>query len=88
MAQGKKAAAPAATTEGKMMMPVSPAVLPGEEKLSARERVERDMLMPPRRKKAAALQAASDESAEAKNESSPAEDAADAPSAPRVVRRR
>ncbi|RYU77927.1 hypothetical protein [Hymenobacter persicinus] len=35
--------------------------LPGEEKLSARERAERDFLMPVRRKQAAALRAAQDE---------------------------
>jgi hypothetical protein len=37
---------------GHFTVPVTPA-LPGEEKLSARERVERDLLMPVRRKQAA-----------------------------------
>ena len=51
LAQGKK------TNEipksaGHFTVPVTPA-LPGEEKLSARERVERDLLMPVRRKQAA-----------------------------------
>ena len=51
LAQGKK------TTEiskssGHFTVPITPA-LPGEEKLSARERVERDLLMPVRRKQAA-----------------------------------
>ncbi|WP_156126412.1 hypothetical protein [Hymenobacter sp. DG25B] len=50
-AQGKKKAAPAPPIDhdGKVAVPVKPA-LPGEEKLSARERVERDFLMPVRRK--------------------------------------
>lgn len=50
-AQGKKKAAPAPAIDhdGKVAVPVKPA-LPGEEKLSARERVERDFLMPVRRK--------------------------------------
>jgi hypothetical protein len=50
-AQGKKKAAPAPVIDhdGKVAVPVKPA-LPGEEKLSARERVERDFLMPVRRK--------------------------------------
>lgn len=43
----------------------SPTALPGEEKLSARERAERDFLMPVRRKQAEALKAAAQQEAEA-----------------------
>ncbi|UPL48289.1 hypothetical protein [Hymenobacter sublimis] len=39
----------------------TPTQLPGEEKLSARERAERDFLMPVRRKQAATLRAAAEE---------------------------
>ncbi|WP_303310416.1 hypothetical protein [Hymenobacter sp. BT730] len=54
-AQGKKKVAPAPVIDhdGKVAVPVKPA-LPGEEKLSARERVERDFLMPVRRKQGVA----------------------------------
>ncbi|WP_143164022.1 hypothetical protein [Hymenobacter daecheongensis] len=45
-----------------MAVPVTK--LPGEEKLSARERAERDFLMPVRRKQAAALKASHDEAIE------------------------
>ncbi|GGG31238.1 hypothetical protein GCM10011378_04790 [Hymenobacter glacieicola] len=41
--------------------PATPTQLPGEEKLSARERAERDFLMPVRRKQAATLRAAAEE---------------------------
>ena len=57
LAQSPTKNAPAPVLEGKIAVPVSP-VLPGEEDLTARERVERDMLMPTRRNRAAALQAA------------------------------
>ena len=68
--------------DGKMVVPVSPAILPGEEQLSARERVERDMLMPPRRERAA-LQAASEEAtAEAKEETPEATVTEEAPETP------
>ena len=85
-AQGYKVAPKSVPTEvapdGKMAVPVSP-VLPGEEHLSARERVERDLLMPPRRERAAALQAASEEpTAEAKQETPEAAAAEEAPEAP------
>lgn len=40
---------------------VKPTALPGEEKLSARERAERDFIMPVRRKQAATLRAAAEE---------------------------
>jgi hypothetical protein len=51
LAQGKKTT-PVSKSAGHFTVPVTPA-LPGEEKLSARERVERDLLMPVRRKQAA-----------------------------------
>ncbi|RSK35388.1 hypothetical protein EI290_06725 [Hymenobacter metallilatus] len=41
--------------------PSTPTNLPGEEKLSAQERAERDFLMPVRRKQAAKLRAAAEE---------------------------
>ena len=90
-AQGYKVAPPAPTEvapDGKMAVPVSP-VLPGEEHLSARERVERDLLMPPRRERAAALQAASEEpTAEVKEEAAPAEEAPETPAAHPATHRR
>lgn len=49
LAQGEKQSAVSAT--------VTPTALPGEERLSAQERAERDFLMPVRRKQAAALRA-------------------------------
>jgi hypothetical protein len=49
LAQGDKQSSVSAT--------VTPTALPGEEKLSAQERAERDFLMPVRRKQAAALRA-------------------------------
>ncbi|TGE14688.1 hypothetical protein [Hymenobacter elongatus] len=49
-----------ADTKGQAALPVAP-TLPGEEKLSARERAERDFLMPIRRKQAAALKDAAQE---------------------------
>ncbi|UOR05535.1 hypothetical protein MUN82_00195 [Hymenobacter aerilatus] len=57
LAQSPTKTTPAPAPEGKVAVPVSP-VLPGEESLTARERVERDMLMPTRRSRAAALQTA------------------------------
>ena len=42
---------------------VTPTALPGEEKLTARERAERDFLMPARHKQAAVLKAAAREEA-------------------------
>jgi hypothetical protein len=51
LAQGKKTTQVPKST-GHYTVPIMPA-LPGEEKLSARERVERDLLMPVRRKQAA-----------------------------------
>ncbi|GAB2455266.1 hypothetical protein GCM10011375_03040 [Hymenobacter qilianensis] len=51
LAQGKKTTQ-LPKSSGHFTVPVTPA-LPGEEKLSARERVERDLLMPVRRKQAA-----------------------------------
>lgn len=42
---------------------VTPTALPGEEKLTARERAERDFLMPARHKQAAVLKAAREEAA-------------------------
>ncbi|MBD2714628.1 hypothetical protein KBK19_06240 [Microvirga sp. STR05] len=42
---------------------ITPTTLPGEEKLSAQERAERDFLMPARRKQAAAVKAAAREEA-------------------------
>ncbi|MGY2131512.1 hypothetical protein ACW9KT_04760 [Hymenobacter sp. HD11105] len=51
LAQGKKTTQ-VPKSSGHFTVPVTPA-LPGEEKLSARERVERDLLMPVRRKQAA-----------------------------------
>jgi hypothetical protein len=53
LAQGEKQPSVSAT--------VTPTALPGEEKLSAQERAERDFLMPIRRKQAAALRAAARE---------------------------
>ncbi|WP_143434922.1 hypothetical protein [Hymenobacter roseosalivarius] len=50
-AQGKKTTQ-VPKSSGHFTVPITPA-LPGEEKLSARERVERDLLMPVRRKQAA-----------------------------------
>jgi hypothetical protein len=44
---------------------VTPTALPGEEKLTPRERAERDFLMPARRKQDAALKAAAREEAAA-----------------------
>ncbi|WP_226270002.1 hypothetical protein [Hymenobacter pini] len=41
--------------------PATPTNLPGEEKLSAQERAERDFLMPVRRKQAAKLRATAEE---------------------------
>ncbi|QJX45960.1 DUF1373 domain-containing protein [Hymenobacter taeanensis] len=55
LAQGEKQPSVSAT--------VTPTALPGEEKLSAQERAERDFLMPVRRKQAAALRAAAHEEA-------------------------
>lgn len=49
LAQGEKQSSVSAT--------VTPTALPGEEKLSAQERAERDFLMPVRRKQAATLRA-------------------------------
>ncbi|TYZ09550.1 hypothetical protein FY528_09910 [Hymenobacter lutimineralis] len=50
LAQGqKKPTSSTPDTAGKVAVPVRPA-LPGEEKLTAQERVERDFLMPVRRK--------------------------------------
>lgn len=57
LAQSSTKTTPPPVLEGKMVVPVSP-VLPGEENLTARERVERDLLMPTRRNRAAAPQAA------------------------------
>ncbi|MBO3272890.1 hypothetical protein [Hymenobacter defluvii] len=57
LAQSPVKTTSAPVLEGKVAVPVSP-VLPGEENLTARERVERDMLMPTRRSRAAALQTA------------------------------
>jgi hypothetical protein len=63
LAQGKKTPQ-LSKSSGHFTVPVTPA-LPGEEKLSARERVERDLLMPVRRKQAAlTLQEAKQASAE------------------------
>ncbi|QIL75808.1 MULTISPECIES: hypothetical protein [Hymenobacter] len=63
LAQGKKTTQ-ISSSSGHFTVPVTPA-LPGEEKLSARERVERDLLMPVRRKQAAlTLQEAKQASAE------------------------
>ena len=73
--------------DGKMAVPVSP-VLPGEEHLSARERVERDLLMPPRRERAAALQAASEEPTAEVKEAAPAEEAPETPAAHPATHRR
>ena len=53
LAQGEKKPKSAAV--------VKPTALPGEEKLSARERAERDFIMPVRRKQAATLRAAAEE---------------------------
>ncbi|SNC75232.1 hypothetical protein SAMN06265337_2771 [Hymenobacter gelipurpurascens] len=53
LAQGEKQSSVSAT--------VTPTALPGEERLSAQERAERDFLMPVRRKQAAALRTRSQE---------------------------
>ncbi|MBX0291023.1 hypothetical protein K3G63_11265 [Hymenobacter sp. HSC-4F20] len=87
-AQGDKKTKAATTT---------PTHLPGEEKLSAQERAERDFLMPIRRKQAATLRAAAEETAvnqpavevtarnlEATEEDKPAE-ATEAKAAPAAV---
>ncbi len=47
-----------AQDDAKASATVTPTSLPGEEELSAQERAERDFLMPTRRKRAAALDAA------------------------------
>lgn len=60
-AQGEKKSL-SANHKGQVTLPVT-ATLPGEEKLSAQERAERDFLMPVRRKQAAALRAAAQEEA-------------------------
>ena len=94
LAQGKKTTQ-VPKSSGHFTVPVTPA-LPGEEKLSARERVERDLLMPVRRKQAAltleeAKQASANITAQgvAAAESNAAEEAKKAPqpatSEPHVV---
>ncbi|MBB4600191.1 hypothetical protein HNQ93_000329 [Hymenobacter luteus] len=78
----------------------TPTQLPGEEKLSAQERAERDFLMPVRRKQAAALRATAEEAGvhqpavevtarnlEAPEEDKPATEAAEAKAAPAAVHR-
>lgn len=47
-----------AQDDAKATTTITPTSLPGEEDLSAQERAERDFLMPVRRKRAAALEAA------------------------------
>ncbi|QNP50765.1 hypothetical protein H9L05_11235 [Hymenobacter qilianensis] len=87
LAQGKKTTQ-LPKSSGHFTVPVTPA-LPGEEKLSARERVERDLLMPVRRKQAAltlqeAKQASADITAQgvAAAEANAAEETKKAPSPP------
>lgn len=55
--------APVLAQSNKKPRPSASASLPGEEKLSAQERAERDFLMPVRRKQAAALKAVAREEA-------------------------
>ncbi|QDA60910.1 hypothetical protein [Hymenobacter jejuensis] len=63
-AQSAKKNSGPSVPEGKVALPVTPA-LPGEEKLTARERAERDFLMPVRRKRAAALKPSATDQASA-----------------------
>ncbi|QNH63071.1 hypothetical protein [Hymenobacter sediminicola] len=64
---------------------VTPTTLPGEEKLSAQERAERDFLMPARRKQAAILKAAAREEAATQTETDVSAYHAEAAPEPKVL---
>lgn len=87
-----------AQDDAKTSATITPTNLPGEEELSAQERAERDMLMPVRRKRAAALEAveeaarkaeaeAAAQTASASSEEKPTKGAEEAAVAPAETRK-